>query len=631
MKRYIPFLLTALLLCGCTAKSQPEPQTEPTTIPESSEILVMETTAPQITETTAPVLPDGLYDSESYLESFTNGALQVYPLNRSDAVEIVRMGEDLLLFSGEKATTLTRLSGDTRYISAVANLNLLIRATDPAVNVSEKGVTYFDETTRELVFLDANLKEGTRFPMPADMVGSPALSANRKNLYYHTGNTLRTIDLDSGLNMLIREMAYPVDNILALHCSDTILSCQVTDSYGKVNTLFLSVKTGETLWETQDELYLATNGAQYFARHVDGIYPEYLVGLANEWEYLLQCNGFDAIAHPVLEANGIVMQSTGEQETTILEFCNLENGKRTSQLEYPGLVEPASILVDSQGTGIWFLCYEEAYGGHILCHWEPARSTIADDRIYLTKRFTPEDPDWASLGYCQSLAEEFLAKHGISVLIGTDALWEASNLLTLETEHQAWTIEYALLALEEMMTVYPKDMVDQLAGPTGSPLRICLVRNFDSRNADEDLSCLLYRDANADPYIFLALEEDWEADFHHQLFHVIESYVIMSCPTLDSWNSLNPKKFQYTLQHMDEATDALQAFLEDGSFVNLYATSFPKEDRAMTFISALETGNESIFESKVMQSKLKLLSTGIRKAFGYQKSTQTFLWEQYLK
>ena len=620
MKRYLTVLLAALLLCSCAKEPMPE---ETTTIPESSEI--------QVTETAAPVvIPDGLYDAESYLEELTNGALQVYPLNRGDAVEIVRMGEDLLLFSGENATTLTKLSGDTRYISAVANLNCIIRATDPAVKVSEKGVTYFDETTRELVFLDANLKEGNRVAMPEDMIGSPALSANRKNLYYHTEDTLRTIDLDSGLDMLIREMGVAIDGIQALHASDSILSCRITDSYGTPGTLFLSVKTGETLWETQDDLTLTTYGSQYFARHMDGIYPEYLVGVADEWEQLLQYNGFTTTAHPVLEANGVVIQSTGSQETTILEFCNLETGKRTGQLEFPGLVEPISVISDSQGTGIWFLCFDERYNGHILCHWEPARSTIADDRIYLVDRYNLWEPDWEGLGYCTTLAEELLAEHGISILVGYDATWEESSTLELNEEYQTWTIYDALENLDRMLDIYPKDFLAHLAGPTGSPLRICLVRNFDSRETGENLNCLLYRDANADPYLFLALEEDWEGDFHHQLFHIIESYVIMSCPDYDGWNSLNPKDFRYTLQYLEDPTDALQPFLESGAFINLYATSFPKEDRAMTFISALEDGNEDTFASKVMQSKLKLLSSGIRKAFGYQKIDSTFLWEQYL-
>ena len=56
--------------------------------------------------------------------------------------------------------------------------------------------------------------------------------------------------------------------------------------------------------------------------------------------------------------------------------------------------------------------------------------------------------------------------------------------------------------------------------------------------------------------------------------------------------------------------------------------SFPKEDRAMTFITALESGSEDAFASKVMQSKLKLLSTGIRKAFSLAGAELP--WEQYL-
>ena len=617
MKRYLLILVIALILCGCTPGSQME-----TTSPEPET---------QATEITPLVSPDGLYDPNSDLEEHTSGALQVYPLNRSDAVEMLRMGDDLLLFSGENATTLTKLSGDTRHISAVANLNCILRATDPAVKVSEKGVTYFDETTRELVFLDANLKEGTRFSTPDDMVGTPALSANRKNLYYHDGSTLRTIDLDSGLNILIREMGGTVDSILGLHCYDSIIACQVTDGYGNSSTLFLSAKTGETLWETEQDVTLSTCGSLYFARYLDGIYPEYLVGSGKEWGKLLQYNGFTATAYPALESKGIVMHSRNAQGNSILDFLNPETGKRTGQLELPRLLEPTSLMADSQGTGLWFLTFDETYGGQILCHWEPARSTIADDRVYLTDRYTRENPDVDGLERCQTLAAEISADHGVLVRIGTEATLEASATLTLEEEYQTWTVAYALGSLDRMLSIYPKDMLDKLAGPSGSPLEICLVRNFDCREADEDLNCLLYRDAEADPYIFVALEEDWETDFQHQLFHVLESYVIITCSAFDSWNSLNPKSFKYTHQFMEEATDALQPVLESGAFINLYATSFPKEDRAMTFITALESGNESFFEAKVMQSKLKLLSTGIRKAFGYRKSDVTFLWEQYLK
>ena len=41
-------------------------------------------------------------------------------------------------------------------------------------------------------------------------------------------------------------------------------------------------------------------------------------------------------------------------------------------------------------------------------------------------------------------------------------------------------------------------------------------------------------------------------------------------------------------------------------------------------------GNAHCFESETMQKKLLQLCRGIREAFGLKKSTEIFLWEQYL-
>jgi hypothetical protein len=58
--------------------------------------------------------------------------------------------------------------------------------------------------------------------------------------------------------------------------------------------------------------------------------------------------------------------------------------------------------------------------------------------------------------------------------------------------------------------------------------------------------------------------------------------------------------------------------------------SFPKEDRARIMEYASTPDNESYFATVTMQKKLKQLCLGIRKAFGLQKCTEEFLWEQYL-
>ena len=187
MKRFLTLALIMLVvLCGCDTK--PEPSIAPT--------------EPPAFEATPATEPAGLYDSASKLEAATGGAIRVYPLSRNDSIGIVPMGEDLLLFSGTEATTLTKLSGETRYISAAANLNCCICPSDAAVQVSEKGVTYYDEQFNQLIFLDAQLKEVKQVALPDTISGTPALSADRQKLYYCTADALRCIDLETGLDRM---------------------------------------------------------------------------------------------------------------------------------------------------------------------------------------------------------------------------------------------------------------------------------------------------------------------------------------------------------------------------------------------------------------------------------------------
>ena len=615
MKRIPLILLAVLMLCGCSAAPQ-------------QEIPITESPATAATEATAA--PVGFYDPDSTLEAVTNGSLQVYPLYRSDVTGIVPMDSGVLVFSGEKTTTLTLLTGHDLYVKSTANLNCLIHAGDPAVQVSAKGVTYYDAAARELVFLDAALKEGTRVAMPEDMIGSPALSANRKNLYYCTENALRAIELDTGLNVLLREMATTDHRIIGLHCADMIVACQATDSYGTLQTVFISAENGRTLWETSDSLDLVTMGSRYFARHLDRIYPELLTGTINDQVFQLGSGEFDT-AYPVLDLESVLLLTGKDQERTVLEFCNLDTGKRTHLLECPETIQPKSVIADPSGDSLLMLCYDERYACHIICRWVLSGSSISDDTSYLQERHTAENPDEAALGQCRTIADQMEQRHGVKLLFWTDALAESSPELTLNPEHQPLAIRQWLTGLDQMLSIYPSGFLSQLAERSGNPLRICLVRSFEAKNPGEDLSCLLHLDNNVDPYIFVTLEDNWQTDFKHQLFHVIETHVLTTSSAFDSWSSLNPKGFYYTLRYDGEITDAIQPHLESGAFINLYATGFPKEDRAMTMLAALEPDSEALFQSKVMQSKLKLLCSGIRKAFGYRKSPEVFLWEQYLQ
>ena len=179
MKRILVTLpVFLILLCGCG--KQPEATLPPTD--------------PPVIETTAATEPAGIYDAGSYLEAQTEGAIRMYPLNQLDSIGFLPMGQDLVLFSATGGTTITKYTGDTLSVAAVTSLNCFIYPTDPAVQVSEDGVTYYDERQNSLIFLDAELREAKRLPLPEDICGAPALTADRRFLYYCTKNALRCMD-----------------------------------------------------------------------------------------------------------------------------------------------------------------------------------------------------------------------------------------------------------------------------------------------------------------------------------------------------------------------------------------------------------------------------------------------------
>lgn len=616
--------MTALLmLSGCGA--EPEPTAA-----------VTDPTQATVAPTTAPIIqPTGYYDPDSALESSTGGAVKVYPLNRSDSYGLVAVGEDLLLLSGMEVTTLTRLTGSTLYVSAAANLDCYIDTASAAFQASEKGVTYYDDARNQLVFLDSGLKEVSRVDLPEQIIGSPALSADRKHLYYCTASQLRCLDLETGLDKLLKEMFFPQQALTALHCDDTVLECSVVDDYGNQYGLYISAETGGTVWETiDDDVTLWTWGEYYFASHYDGAYQELLTGFALQ-EPMMLLGDYGAITYPILGMTAAVQISAGTDSTTLSCF-DLETGLRDYALELPGADLPTHILGNTAESCIWFLRYGEDYRSDVICRWDYTQSPTADETDYLTRRYSLEAPDTDALARCQESAAEIAKKHGVEILLWTDATAYQPEGYTLSPEYQIPLIADSLERLDAALAQYPAKMLKKAAsGTSGGKIRICLVRQITgdtSRGLPERNSALQFWDEDENTYAAVTLGDSMEGNLHHALFHCLESRIISTCNLYDDWNSLNPEGFSYTLHYIIQPQDADQLLRgRNRAFIDLFSMTFPREDRATIMEYAMTPGNEDLFESEIMQAKLSRLCQGIRKAFSLQKSEETFLWEQYLK
>lgn len=617
MKFFTLALALLMVLCGCAAPAAPT--VGPTTPSPTAAAVVTE--------------PAGYYDPQGNWEMSTEGALKAYPLGRTNSLGIVPMGDSLLLFSGDDPTTLTKLSGGNLYVAEAANLSCGISPTGAAIHVSETGVIYYDEWQNALIFLDDTLKETGHLALPDALMGTPLLSSDRQ-LYYCTSDALRCIDLETGLDRLVKQMYFSEQKPTALHCGDTVVVCDVEDVQGNESQLYISAEDGQLLYETLGDVQLWTNKDFYLALHQDGEYQEILLGDAEQGPTLLTPHTYGSTVFPLLCRSGTVV-ATESENTVQLDYYDLRSGKRTAQIRLPGPEPVWGLRCD--GDAICFLRYDPAYECDTLYRWDTAKSAVTGETSRLSSRYTAENPDTAGLAACMETAATLSEKHGVDVLLWTTATAFQPWDYTLVPEYQVPVIRRELEELDRFLSMYPAGFLKKVAESTPSGrIRICLVRsilgNADTGSLDEAVG-LQYWDDNGDVYLTLAAKSLFTQTACHEMFHIIESRVLSTCRAYDDWDQLNPKGFRYDYDYIGNLSRDDHQWTEGitRAFIDLYSMSYPKEDRARIMEFAMMPGNETYFETEIMQKKLRQLCLGIREALELEAVAETFRWEQYLE
>ena len=622
MKRFLAMILALLLCTGCAAEAPPPPETVPPTT---------------VTEPT-PTEPDGCYIPDHPIETYTNGAVHVFELAQSSPSGVLPMGEDIVLFSGREVTTLTLLSGSTRYPKATVTLECFITPDSPAVQVSNKGITYFNPDTSEVVFLDRSLKEVRRTSLSEPITGAPALSKNQSLIYYCTANTLKVLDLETGFIRLIRELALTDAMPVALHCGETIVQCEGQDELGLWHTYYISAQTGETLHNTTTYVQLYTTDEEhYFASVLDKGYRELLTGTSASTPMSLQYPAFESTVLPVPELNLVLIGTEDlQKKVTTYSAYDLSSGVCTAVLE----LENSHSLWFARGvpeTGhIYFLSFDLVTGSDLLLCWDPIQSFSSNTESCLVPRYTPENPDMDGLAQCSALADAIFQKYGIQIHIWNEAVTEAPWGYTVTTEHRTPIIMRGLQQLDEIFSCYPESMFKDAAKTTSDgTIHVSLVRDIQGRPDSGGLdngNGLQFWDDSGKAHIVLALEESIASTMYHELFHVLETRVLNRCTVYDDWEKMNPEGFVYDYDYILNLTRTGVEYLEPETraFIDTYSMSFPKEDRARIIEYAMQPNFEHLFASEIMQQKLQQLCFGIRKAFRLKDPNISYPWEQYL-
>ena len=614
MKRILWPLLLILLLCGCT-----EPVPAETT---------MATMPPATTETIRE--PEGIYVPFSDLEIQTGGNVR-YFLPEQYCYGIRMMGDDVLAFSGVDKTTLTRYTGEQMYPVASRKLDCWIDPQDTAFQISVNGITYYNGDTREVIFLDNDLKEVRRLGISGELVGKPVLSANRMQLFYCTAEAIRVYDLASNLDKLLKNISYHQQSVESVLLNDTILRCTLTDDRGEKQSIFLSTQTGELLEQIPWGVEVSTYGDAYYAKVPEGIQELLVFGSqAEEARTLIPADPF-ARSWFIEETHGVVTATLGE-DTTELGYYDLDSGTRKAAIALPGGMEVNSAEIQKSTSCVVVLAYDPMKEGPVILLWDKeSMPALLDDSIYTGPRYTAGNPDVAGLDACAARARELGEMYGVQVLIGQDAVDHEPWDYTLEQEYQPAVIWKQLASLETVLAQFPEGMLRQLS----YQVSICVVRSIQGNAESGSLAQaqgLQFWDGNQ-PYVALAAGDTFSGAFYHEIFHVLDGKILSDTRVYYRWNNMNPEGFQYFEDYTSYQEVDADHYLrdEDRVFIDAYSMSYAREDRARIMEYACQPGNGRYFQSEVMQNKLKTLCQGIRQTFGLEKSPETFLWEQYLR
>lgn len=638
MRRITPFILLLLtLLCGCVRE---DPQA--TAQPDQTQT-VQETTAP------------GYYHPGSALEQSSGGAVRSYPLMIQDAAGIRTWGQGLLLFSGEEETTLTLLTGEDLHPAAQRTLGCLLSPQDPSLQLWEDGLSYYDPVSRQTVVLDEGLREVSHIAAPEDLTGTPILSRDRSTLYYCTAASLRAWSLETGIRRQIKEIALPEQCLTGLYEDGGLLRLQGEEN-GQVHTLLVSSETGQTLQDFRGTLDLSIQDGRYYASFQTGMTWAMVFGqTASQSAEALTPQDLSASCVFLPGSEAAVTLSQPDGGGTLLEYYQLQTGRRCSSLYLSWEGSPLGIT-GIEEDAVYLLAWDPEFGCMSIFRWEISQDNalaVQDSRSYTGPFYTRENPDYAGLAQCQAQAAQISQTYGVQVLIWEDAMAIQPWDYDFEEEYLVPVLQQELTALEKRLANFPEGMLEQTASHF-SGLTICLVRELtgsaESGSLETATGIQFFEQSQTVPdpedplqeetpspknhaYVVLAVGPSSEKALYHELFHVMETHIYAESIAFDQWDSLNPAGFSYDYDYIANESRQAGVYLEgeNRAFIDTYSMSYPKEDRARIMEYAMTSGNDSLFQSQTMQSKLLAVCQGIREAYGLKKSPETYLWEQYLE
>lgn len=602
--KHLIVLLLALLLTGCTVEV-PDDTASPSQPPATGQTAAAPTKQPTALR--------------------TNRALSIYDTGIPDCRGIYPMGENMVLISGTGETILTVLSDNKVHVVTQKRLPCQVSPEDGSMQISENGIAYYDSTQNAVLYLNTDLLEIRQIHIPGNIQGDVFLSPDWNTLYYCSAQAIHGLDLQTGIPRMIRGHSVLSQSLTGLYLNGQVLTCQVSYEDGHTECLYLSTQTGGS-YDTDhglDRLY--TNENTYLTAFRDGSVNIWLTGKKDAAPWMLNVSQNAEVIPLYSDDALIVLEPAGSK--TELSYLDITTGRRTAAatLNLPGKI----LSMAGSDSIVWFLVPDGDSGNMLLYRWAPAWSRVWSPSSYFKTYYTADNPNVKELTRLAYQTKHLGEEYGVDILIGKDALQYQPKGCSFEMEYRIAAYQRDLAVLEAALSNFPENFFKQAAGGTlNRKLTISLIRSLG--NSQESLpGTQFWMDGSA--YIALVMGDGIERSFYHQLCHIIDNRVMGTSAVYDDWASLNPNGAVYAHSYDPGRIQAKDDWFTGDSraFTDLYAMTYPREDRARILEYAMTPGNSHIFAAEIMQKKLQALCTGIRQAFPLEDSV-TYLWEQYL-
>lgn len=469
---------------------------------------------------------------------------------------------------------------------------------------SDRIIGYVSETSTVVVW-DSEFNIISEYDLENGVAGDPV--ACEDEVYYCVNDYIRALNLETGLTRNIMQFVPEEQTLSGAYFGGRMIGWHSGDITSLVSTV-----DGQVVFHDSKIKAFSTGNDSYFAVYQDGVVNQYIWGTLNDTPMQLEFK--ESQIYPQMNCSDIIVSQNLENGLKLMRF-NMDDRVCVGSIEADGFGDIIDVVSSEVYT--WILTSNGLY------RWDYSADKPETQENFFREMVTSENPDTKALTACSERAKQISERYGIDIYVWQDAVLYGGEYV-IAAEYQTDVINEMLEDVDSQLSGIPTDLLkitDEYCG-----LQICLVRSirgdkFIQYLTDDGFCMAITPEADIQEAILTGL--GWG----------IDSCVIGNSRDLDYWDDLNPFGFSYDYDYIvnEHRTDTNYITGKDRAFVDKRAMSFPSEDRARIFYYAMTDGNEELFSSPTLQAKLKTFCEGIREAYGWQKETVIFQWEQYLE